>query len=218
VNIITIEDPVEYQLEGVTQVQVDTNIDLGFADGLRSSLRQDPDVIMVGEVRDPDTAHVAVRAALTGHLVFSTLHANTAVGGLFSLINMGTPHYLVASAMSGIVSQRLIRRICDKCKTTFVPPKGVLTELGLSEKSRKKFFKGEGCPACFNTGFRGRNGVFEVVEVTEELRRAIVEHKGEGELEEIARKRGKSLLDAGKDKVFAGVTTPAEVLKAVTMQ
>jgi type II secretory ATPase GspE/PulE/Tfp pilus assembly ATPase PilB-like protein len=218
VNIVTIEDPVEYQLEGITQVQVDTNIDLGFADGLRSTLRQDPDVIMVGEVRDADTAHVAVRAALTGHLVFSTLHANTAVGAISALVNMGIPPYLVAAALAGVVSQRLVRRICDECKKPFAPPKGILAELGLGERTRKKFYMGDGCGHCLNTGYRGRTGLFEVVEVTEELRRAVVERQGEHTLREIAHKRSVALIDAGKEKIFEGVTTPSEVLKAVTIQ
>lgn len=218
VNIITIEDPVEYQLSGITQVQVDENIDLSFAAGMRSALRQDPDIIMVGEVRDPDTAHTAIRAALTGHLVFSTLHTNSAIGAVSALAHMGIPQYLVASAVSGIVAQRLVRRICEQCKKATSPAKSILRELGVSENSRRRFFQGEGCESCFGTGFEGRTGIFEVIEVTETLRRAIIDRASEEEMAEIANKRGQPLFASGVQKALSGVTTPSEVLKAVSMQ
>lgn len=217
INIITIEDPVEYQLDGITQVQVDENIEVTFANGLRSALRQDPDVIMVGEIRDPDTAHIGIRAALTGHMVLSTLHTNSALGAVSSLTHMNVPNYLIASATSGILAQRLVRCICGPCKKQSAPPKAILRELGFPESTRKRFYKGEGCPACFGTGFKGRTGIFEIVEVTEELRRALMEQAPDAQLAEITGKRGLTLFAAGVQKVVDGATTPQEVLRAVTM-
>jgi type II secretory ATPase GspE/PulE/Tfp pilus assembly ATPase PilB-like protein len=219
VNIITIEDPIEYQLEGITQVQVDPGIELGFANGLRSSLRQDPDVIMVGEVRDPDTARVAVRAALTGHLVFSTMHANTAVGAMNTLANMGVPHYLVAPALSGIISQRLVRCICKFCREEYEVPEGELVELGMSSDTKEThFYHGAGCDKCFNTGYNGRIGVFEVVGVSPDLREALLQQKNIPEMETIARRNSISLLEAGRQKVIAGTTTASEAVKGVVLQ
>ncbi len=217
VNIITIEDPVEYQLPGITQVQVDPNIELTFAAGLRSALRQDPDIIMVGEIRDPDTAATAIRAALTGHLVFSTLHTNTAVGAVSALSHLGIDRYLLASAVSGIIAQRLVRKNCEECVKPFTPTKGMLAELGLPENSRKRFYRGEGCPHCLRTGFKGRTGIFEVIEVRPEIRRAIADGAGEEELRTLADKYGKRLFQAGLEKVLKGVTTPSEMIKAVTI-
>jgi type II secretory ATPase GspE/PulE/Tfp pilus assembly ATPase PilB-like protein len=217
INIITIEDPVEYQLEGITQVQVDPNIDLSFAAGLRSALRQDPDVIMVGEIRDPDTARTAIRASLTGHLVFSTLHTNTAIGAISALTNMDIQHYLIGSALSGILSQRLVRVICPDCKKSFHPQKGVLAELGLEEGTKKKFYRGAGCDHCFGTGYMGRTGIFQVVEANEGLRRAIADRATEPILSEEADQNSQTLMASGVKKVLAGVTTPAEVLKAVSL-
>ncbi|MGI8905650.1 MAG: GspE/PulE family protein [Candidatus Sumerlaeaceae bacterium] len=217
INIITIEDPVEYQLEGITQVQVDPIIDLSFAAGLRSALRQDPDVIMVGEIRDPDTARTAIRASLTGHLVFSTLHTNTAIGAISALTNMEIQHYLIGSAISGIIAQRLVRVICADCKKAFHPQKGVLGELGLAEAGKKKFYRGAGCEKCFGTGYMGRTGIFQVVEVNEALRRAIGDRAPEAELGDTVEKSGQSLMTSGVKKILEGVTTPAEVLKAVSL-
>lgn len=217
-NIITIEDPVEYQLDGITQVQVDQIIDLTFANGLRSALRQDPDIIMVGEIRDSDTAHAAIRAALTGHLVFSTLHTNTAVGAMSALVHMGIPRYLIASALTGIVAQRLVRVICPACKTTATVSRGVLEAIGLGTNTRKRFARGNGCGECFNTGFVGRTGVFEVVELSEELRAAIVEGMPEREMQEIAARRNPPLEKSALSKVLQGITTPAEALRAVEMR
>jgi type IV pilus assembly protein PilB len=218
VNIVTIEDPVEYQLDGITQVQVDDNIELSFANGLRSVLRQDPDVIMVGEIRDSDTTHTAIRAALTGHLVFSTLHTNTAVGAISALSHMGAKQYLIASALAGIIAQRLVRKICPVCKKQFAPGKGILRELGFTDNTRRKFWTGEGCDKCFGTGYKGRTGIFEAVEVTEELRRAVVEHATEQQLTELVAKRTQSLFCSAVSKVVEGVTTPAEAVKAVSLQ
>ncbi|MCX7626086.1 MAG: GspE/PulE family protein [Candidatus Sumerlaeaceae bacterium] len=217
VNIITIEDPVEYQLPGITQVQVDPNIDLTFAAGLRSALRQDPDIIMVGEIRDADTAATAIRAALTGHLVFSTLHTNTAVGAISALAHLGIDRYLIASAISGIIAQRLVRKICEECKKPFAPTKALLVELGMSENSRRRFYKGEGCPACLRTGYKGRTGIFEVIEVRPDIRKAIAENAQEEEVRTLADKYGPRLFQAGLEKVLKGVTTPSEMIKAVTI-
>jgi len=217
VNIITIEDPVEYQLPGITQVQVDTNIDVTFANGLRSALRQDPDIIMVGEIRDSDTAATAIRAALTGHLVFSTLHTNTAVGAVSALNHLGVDRYLIASAVSGIIAQRLVRKNCEACKKPFTPTKGMLVELGLPENSRRRFYRGEGCPQCLRTGFKGRTGIFEVIEIRPDLRKAIAEKATEEELRTMADKYGKRLFEAGLEKVLKGITTPSEMIKAVTI-
>jgi type IV pilus assembly protein PilB len=217
VNIITIEDPVEYQLPGITQVQVDPNIDLTFAAGLRSALRQDPDIIMVGEIRDADTAATAIRAALTGHLVFSTLHTNTAVGAVSALSHLGIDRFLIASALSGIIAQRLVRKICEQCKKPFTPTKALLVELGLPENSRKRFYQGEGCPACLRTGFKGRTGIFEVIEVRPDIRRAIADNLQEEEIRNLADKYGQRLFQAGLEKVLKGITTPSEMIKAVTI-
>ena len=217
VNIITIEDPIEYQIDGITQVQVDTNIDLTFASGLRAALRQDPDIIMVGEIRDPDTAHTAIRASMTGHLVFATLHTNTALGAVSTLVHMDIKHYLLASALSGIIAQRLVRRICPACKKSAPAAKGVLRELGLDEKTKRRFHAGKGCDECLGTGYRGRTGVFEVVAMDEELRQAIASHAKEHELAALAASKGMGLFESGVKKVLDGVTTPAEVLEAVAM-
>ena len=219
INILTIEDPIEYQLEGVTQVQVDTNIELTFAAGLRSALRQDPDVIMVGEIRDPETAGIAIRASLTGHLVMSTLHTNTAVGAISALAHMGIPNYLMGSALAGIVSQRLVRKVCEHCRKPYAAPKHVLRDLGLPEAGArgKKFAKGEGCAECFGTGYSGRTGIYEVVEVNDVVRRAIAEGSTEQELADLAAKAAPTLLRSGIAKAQAGVTTPEEVLRAVSL-
>ena len=217
INIITIEDPVEYQLEGITQVQVDTVIDLTFAAGLRSALRQDPDVIMVGEVRDPDTARTAIRASLTGHLVFSTLHTNTALGAISALSHMDIAHYLIGSALSGIIAQRLVRKNCLHCKKGYAPQKQVLVDLGLAGTTRRKFYQGAGCELCFGTGFSGRTGIFEIVELDDELRKAISDHVAELDLAQLAHRKGQHLLQSGAQRIMEGITTPAEVLKAVSL-
>lgn len=217
INIITIEEPVEYQLDGITQVQVDPSIDLSFAAGLRSALRQDPDVIMVGEVRDPDTARTAVRASLTGHLVFSTLHTNTAAGAINALTNLEIQHYLVASSLTGIIAQRLVRVICEHCKKSFNATKGILAELGLPPEHKKKFYRGAGCDHCLGTGYMGRTGLFQVVEVTDSLRRALSERRDESELNDLPELSQQTLMESGVSKVLQGITTPAEVLKAVSL-
>lgn len=215
-NIVTIEDPVEYQLDGINQVQVDANIDVNFAEGLRSILRQDPDVIMVGEIRDQETARIAMRAALTGHLVFSTLHTNTAVGAIATLGQMGIEPYMLVSAISGVISQRLVRTLCPECKKPFVPRQELLQNLRIDAKSKKKMYRAEGCAACLNTGFFGRSGVFELLPLNEAIDAAILSRKSENELLEVARQHGyRSLMENAIGKLYAGLTSPEEVLETV---
>ena len=216
INITTIEDPVEYQLEGITQVQVDYAIDLDFASGLRSALRQDPDVIMVGEIRDSETARIAIRAALTGHMVFSTLHTNTAVSAAAALGHMAVPPYLIASALAGVVAQRLVKKICAECRHAIRPPKGLKRDLGLDESSQRKMYRGKGCSACLNTGYSGRTGVFEILRVTEALRRLIVEQAGDEQIAACALEQGfRTLREHAMDKVSDGITSPDEILRTV---
>ena len=172
-NIVTVEDPVEYQIELVNQVQVDSSYKLNFVDALRSILRQDPDVIMIGEIRDPETAHVAVQAALTGHLVLSTLHTNDSVSAITRMMDMGIESYKLAAALVGVVAQRLVRTICPHCKTTYYPNAEFLEALHYQGDTRRSFSKGNGCRECFDTGFQGRTGIYEVLPSNPELRRLI---------------------------------------------
>ncbi|MCD6386564.1 type II/IV secretion system protein [Candidatus Sumerlaeota bacterium] len=215
-NIVTIEDPVEYQLDGINQVQVDYNINLSFANGLRAILRQDPDVIMVGEIRDSETARIAVRAALTGHLVFSTLHANRTVSALNGLIQMGVSPFLTSSAVIAVITQRLVRKICPKCKTSFTPDKGTLDALGLSPDTHHKLYRGKGCDYCLNTGYYGRTGVFEILVMDDEIRNLVVEKTPEHKIFDTVIKKGMTTLMAnGVRKVLDGITTPEEVLENI---
>lgn len=218
INIITIEDPVEYQLSGINQIQVDNKIELTFASGLRSVLRQDPDVVMVGEVRDQETAQIAIRAALTGHLVLSTLHTNTSVGAITTLMHMGIKPYMIASSIIGVVSQRLVKKICENCKTSYKPSAGVLRDLGLDNRSKKPFYKGTGCDKCLNTGYIGRTGIFEVFVISDPIKELIINNPSEQELLRVACEEGMStLLENGIRKVQAGITTPEEVLRVISL-
>jgi type II secretory ATPase GspE/PulE/Tfp pilus assembly ATPase PilB-like protein len=211
-NIVTIEDPVEYQIEGINQVQADYNIDLTFANGLRSILRQDPDIIMVGEIRDDETARIAVRSALTGHLVFSTLHANQTVGAANALIQMGVSPYLSSSALIAVITQRLVRRICPQCKTKYKPEAAVLEDIGLKPDAAPAYYKGVGCEFCLNTGYYGRIGVYEILVVDNDIRSAIVDNKPEHEIYELAQSKGMTTLaNNGRKKIVDGLTTPQEV-------
>lgn len=217
-NIVTIEDPVEYQLDGINQVQVDYNIDLTFANGLRSILRQDPDVILVGEIRDDETARIAIRAALTGHLVFSTLHANTTASAFAPLIQMGIAPYLIASAVIGIVAQRLVRQICPKCKVAYKPEKAVFQALGLPATTERELYRGAGCDYCLQTGYYGRIGVFEILQVDDEIRNLIIKHSSEQKIFDTAVKKGmSSLMQSGIKKIFEGITTVEEVLENISL-
>jgi general secretion pathway protein E len=231
INILTVEDPVEYQLEGISQTQVNAKIDLTFASGLRSFLRQDPDVIMVGEIRDRETAEVAITASLTGHLVFSTVHTNDAAGGITRLIDMGIEPFLVASSLVGLLAQRLVRRPCYKCARAVRPSKEILVELGLDPAT---FFAGGyhfpdvkgmhpppvgtvyepvGCAECNELGYRGRTGIYELLMISENVRRLALAKADAGSIRSAAIEQGMVALRAdGARKVVLGMTTPEEVM------
>ena len=215
-NILTIEDPVEYHLFGIRQSQVNPQAGLTFATGLRSILRQDPDIIMVGEIRDLETAEIAVHAALTGHLVLSTIHTNDAPSTMNRLIDMGIKPFLAASSVIGIVAQRLVRTICPDCKETYKPPPELLARLG--EESTFKdatFYRGKGCKNCKEIGYRGRCGIYELMVVTERIREQISAKSSADLLRKIAREEGmKTLRDDGLQKALAGITTLDEVIQA----
>jgi len=214
VNILTVEDPVEYQLDLINQIQVNEQVGLSFARALRSILRQDPDIIMVGEIRDEPTARVAVQAALTGHLVLATLHTNDAPGSVARLLDMGIEAYLLSSALNGAVAQRLARTICTSCATKYYPTEQVLHDAGLDEHSGRPFRKGAGCRQCHDSGFAGRGGIYEVMEVTPELRRMV--HRGAPTHEmraKIAACGGLSLRQEGVLLALEGKTSLEEVLR-----
>ena len=215
-NIITIEDPVEYQVKGISQIQVNPKVGLTFAAGLRSILRQDPDIIMVGEIRDPETAEVAVQAALTGHLVLSTLHTNDAPSAITRLKDMGIEPFLIASSLEGVIAQRLVRKICEHCKEPYEPTREELRELGLPESENFVFYRGRGCEHCLGTGYRGRTGIFEVLELDEELKKLINQTQDANEIRELARNKGfRTMLEDGIDKILGGITTSSEVLSVI---
>jgi len=212
-NIVTLEDPVEYHLGSIRQTQVDPDVGLTFARGLRALLRQDPDVILVGEIRDGDTAEIAVRSALTGHLVLSTLHTNDASGAIPRLIDMKIEPFLLSSAMVGVLAQRLVRRVCDKCKKSFKPSAELLAELGIS-RGDGKFVRGAGCPACSGTGYRGRVGIFEVLEVNDKIRDLISSRASAEDLARAVRASGMgSLREDAIQKAAQGATTLEEALR-----
>jgi len=217
-NCITIEEPVEYQLPRVTQIQVHPKIGLTFAAGLRHILRQDPDVIMVGEIRDPETMQMAIQAALTGHLLFSTLHCNDAAGAPVRLIDMGAEPFLVASSLCSVIAQRLVRRICPKCKETYQPAPAILGRLGIADPN-PVFYHGRGCANCRGTGYRGMIAVFEIMRVEDTLRAAIVRKASAAEIRHLARDIGyRSLRDDSIEKAREGVTTVEEVMRAVYVE
>ncbi len=214
VNLVTVEDPVEYQLEMVNQIQVNEPIGLSFARALRSILRQDPDVIMVGEIRDDETARVAVQAALTGHLVLATLHTNDAPGAVARLVDMGIESYLLSGALNCAVAQRLARCVCPHCVSKYFPPESVLRDAGLDPSEGRVFRKGAGCRQCHDSGFQGRVGVYEVMEVTSDLRRMIHHARPTHELREAMRRAGVATLRAaGVQLAITGRTNLEEVLR-----
>jgi type II secretory ATPase GspE/PulE/Tfp pilus assembly ATPase PilB-like protein len=218
-NIVTVEDPVEYQLDLINQIQAHEQIGMTFARALRSILRQDPDVIMVGEVRDAETARVAIQAALTGHLVLSTLHTNDCPGSLTRLLDMGVENYLVASAVNGLVAQRLARTICPSCKTTYYPTSDVLAQAGWSTERPRAFRRGEGCRQCHESGFRGRKGIYEVMEIDEEIRALIHARAGEQEVRRYLTSKGhKDLRQEGLLLVEDGHSTLEEVLRVTHIE
>ena len=215
-NIITIEDPIEYQLKGIGQIQVNRKIGLTFAKGLRSIVRQDPDVILVGEIRDHETAEIAVQSALTGHLVFSTLHTNDSASAITRLVDIGIEPFLLSSAIKTVIAQRLVRLLCPDCKERFEPDAETLKMAGINgnRTDEATFCKAVGCESCFHTGYRGRVAIFEILEVDENLKGVVVKSSDANVIKAEAIDRGmKTLRDDGIDKVLAGVTTIEEVLR-----
>lgn len=215
-NILTVEDPIEYYIDGIGQTQVNAKVDMTFARGLRAILRQDPDVVMVGEIRDLETAEIAVQASLTGHLVFSTLHTNTAIGAVTRLQDMGVEPYLLASSLLGVVAQRLVRLLCPDCKQASVADDGEMQILRITERPgmpRPLLYKPVGCPTCNHRGFVGRLGIYELVELDDGLRQMIHDRKSEMQLEAYARQRCPSIREDGIRLVLAGQTSLDEVLR-----
>jgi len=216
-NVLTIEDPIEYQLEGISQIQVASKKGMTFATSLRHVLRQDPDVIMVGEVRDVETARMAIQSSLTGHLVFSTLHTNDSAGAVSRLLDLGVEPYLVSSSLIAIIAQRLVRRVCPDCKRPMTPAPHELRDLGLEsldEHKDAKFFVGEGCSRCFQTGYRGRTGIYEVMLIDEATQEMIYRQETAGQIKRLAVQAGMQTLRMdGARKVLAGITTASEVLR-----
>ena len=218
VNLVTLEDPVEYNIEGVNQVQINEKVGLTFASGLRSILRQDPDIIAVGELRDGETADIAMRAAITGHVVLSTIHTNDAVGTIERLEDIGVEPYLVASAMRGMVSQRLLRKICPNCKQAYTATEEELRDLDIPDEVGLTLYRGKGCPNCFNTGFRGRTAVVEVMTLNSKLRRLIADGAPRAAIEDELHKPGSgfvSLRESAINLARQGVTTAGEILRVV---
>jgi len=219
VNIVTVEDPVEFELNGINQVNAKPDVGLTFASALRSILRQDPDVIMVGEIRDAETADMAVKSALTGHLVLSTLHTNTAAGTIVRLINMGVEPFLLNSCLTAVIGQRLVRRICSRCKETYEPTKTMAQKLGLLDASGKplSLARGTGCRSCFQSGYAGREVIAEVLVMTPEIRELVMKRAQEQEIEAAAVRSGaRRLREHGLAKVKAHVTTLEEVFRTTT--
>ena len=219
-KIITIEDPIEYQMKGIIQVQVYPKIDLTFSQGLRSMLRHDPDIMMVGEVRDYETAEITIRVALTGHLVFSTLHTNDAAGGITRLVDMGIEPFLVASSVNAFIAQRLVRVICPECKEEMGADKGLIKEFDISSAdiSKLKICKVKGCESCKHTGYKGRTAIYEILVVTDQIRELILKRASSGQIKKKAISLGmRTLRQDGWEKILMGVTTPEEVIR-VTQQ
>jgi type IV pilus assembly protein PilB len=219
-NVLTLEDPIEYQLEGISQTQVNYAKGLTFDTGLRTILRQDPDIIMVGEIRDLETARMAIQSALTGHLVFSTLHTNDAVSAAARLLDLGIEPYLVSSSLLAVMAQRLIRTLCPHCKEPFAPEEESLKELDLERSALPdgKLWRGKGCEECMRTGYRGRAGIYELLVVDEPLRRAIMQRKSSTEIKLLAMARGlRTLRASAAGRVLEGTTTPEEALRVTQM-
>ena len=215
-KIITTEDPVEYDIDGLIQIQMQSDIGLTFAKCLRSILRQDPDIVMVGEIRDFETAQIAIEASLTGHLVFTTVHTNDAPSTVARLVDLGLETFLITATMEGVIAQRLVRKICVECKKEYEPTEDMLMELGLTpdDVSGKKFHYGKGCEACNGTGYRGRLGIYEIMTLNDEIRDLIMNHASTGVLRTAARKNGMTLLrENGLEAIYKGITTIEEVVK-----
>jgi len=213
-NIITVEDPVEYQIPLIRQTQVNPKIGLTFAEGLRTFLRQDPDVMMVGEIRDRETAEIAIQASLTGHLVFSTLHTSDACSSVTRLIDMGIEPFLISTTLAVVLAQRLVRVICERCKERYAPPADVLKDIGIKEKV--SLYKGAGCARCNYTGFSGRIGIFELLIIDDDIRNLIIERASAEDIRKAAKEKGMhELFQDGEDKIRKGLTTPEEVLRVI---
>jgi len=213
-KIITVEDPVEYQMRGINQIHVKSQIGLNFASGLRSIVRQDPDVIMVGEIRDPETAEISIQAALTGHLVFSTVHTNDAAGAITRLLDMDIENFLISSALLGVLAQRLVRVICPDCKEERPLKTSLREEMGILTKEDIKVYHGKGCKACSQTGFRGRCGIYELLVIDDNIRELILKKTTAQIIRDQARKAGMTTLrEDGWDKVIKGITTVEEILR-----
>ncbi|MCK9194045.1 MAG: type II secretion system ATPase GspE [Nevskia sp.] len=212
-NIMTVEDPIEYYIDGVGQTQVNARVEMTFARGLRAILRQDPDVVMVGEIRDLDTAQIAVQASQTGHLVLSTLHTNTAVGAITRLRDMGVEPYQLSSSLVGLMAQRLVRTLCHHCKVPYTPKVAELEQLGVPDRRDAVLYKAVGCPLCRHTGYLGRSGIHEIIEIDRRLEALVHDNASEQILEAAAREKAPGILQSGRNKVLAGDTTLGEVLR-----
>ena len=212
-NIMTVEDPIEYYLDGIGQTQVNTKIDMSFARGLRAILRQDPDVVMIGEIRDRETAEIAVQSSLTGHLVFSTLHTNTAIGAIARLRDMGVEPYLLSSSLIGVIAQRLVRLLCPECKHAEPVNEADLNMLSTTGTSATRLFHPTGCASCNHTGYRSRTGIFEVVEINPALKSLIHDNAGEQLLAEGAHLQSDGIREAGFNMAVSGITSLEEVIR-----
>lgn len=212
-NILTVEDPIEYHLEGVGQTQVNAKVDMTFARGLRAILRQDPDVVMVGEIRDKETAEIAVQASLTGHLVLSTLHTNSAIGAITRLVDMGIEPFLLSSSLLGVLAQRLVRTLCPVCKVPYQADEAECALLAIPPSTKPTLYRAKGCSECNQIGYRGRTGIYELVVFDDHMRTLVHNAASEQEMTRHARTSGPSIRDDGRRNVLAGVTTVEEVLR-----
>ena len=212
-NIVTVEDPIEYYIDGIGQTQVNAKVDMTFARGLRAILRQDPDVVMVGEIRDLETVQIAVQASLTGHMVFSTLHTNTAVGAITRLRDMGVEPFLLSSSLIGVLAQRLVRLLCKECRKPYQPDESECKLLGIPAENPPSLYLPNGCKKCNHSGYEGRTGIYELIEVDDELKRLIHDGSGEHELEKYVRKHSPSIRADGVRRILSGETSLEEVLR-----
>jgi type IV pilus assembly protein PilB len=214
-NIVTIEDPVEYQMEIINQNEVNDSLGLTFAKILKHVLRQDPDIVMVGEIREKETAEIAIRASLTGHLVLSTLHTNDSASAISRLLDMGIPPYLISSSLAGVIAQRLIRTVCKECKTSYYPSNTLLEQLGWKDDKGVRLVKGKGCPTCYDSGYKGRAGIFEFMEVDSELKALILENPSVEEIRTFNESKYSTLKMEGHKKVKEGLTSVTEISRSV---
>jgi len=218
-NIITIEDPVEYQLRNINQNQVHTAIGLTFARFIRHALRQDPDIVMVGEIRDRETAEIAIQASLTGHLVLSTLHTNDSPSAVTRLLEMGVEPYLLSSSLVACMSQRLVRMICPDCRTAYYAPRSILKMLGMDEDKQLRLYKGQGCSHCYDSGFKGRTSIYELLVIDEDLQSLILENPTVDAIKKHSKKNGyNTLREGGREKVLQDLTTIEEVERVVSLE